>query len=76
MQVEQKEIKHFGNIKNKKKLQIEQTTDDKIEEEAIEGKKYIMKSLKMENEFESFYSHGEASLVGERYFGSQANFPY
>ena len=40
-----------------------------IAEKSDEGKKYVMKNLKLEEEFESFYSHGEAKLVGNKYFG-------
>ena len=42
-----------------------------IIEEKPEGKKYVMKALQMKSEFESFYSHGEACLIGKRYFGKK-----
>jgi hypothetical protein len=56
----------------KENIQVE--TDDnpnKIieEQQEVEGKKFVMKNLKMVSEFESFYSHGEATLIGKRFFG-------
>jgi hypothetical protein len=63
----------FGNKNLSSKIQIETETnneDQTTQTKKEEGKKYIMKSLQMENEFESFYSHGEACLVGERFFGT------
>jgi hypothetical protein len=66
--IKKKVIKPKQKIKQQPEKIID--TPETIIEEHIEGKKYVMKSLKMISEFESFYSHGEACLIGQRFFGN------
>ena len=77
-----KKVRIKKNLKKEtlKKAQKPETETDKVvsivhlEEEpkepvVTEGNKYVMKSLFLETDFESFYSHGDGCLIGTQFFG-------